>query len=189
MSGRGITTAFNTLILGGAQSGKSKYALRLGEEYIKATNKGTARGLYVATAQPLDQEMEEKIQRHKLERGPQWETVEEPTEVPNIIRKSSGLYPVILVDCLTLWMSNLMEHKPNSIELSARDLFDALLETTGPIIMVSNEIGLGLVPGEAVGRKYRDLSGRLHQRLAEICDRVILVVAGLPLELKGNSIK
>ena len=189
MSGRGITTAFNTLILGGAQSGKSKYALRLGEEYIKATNKGTARGLYVATAQPLDQEMEEKIQRHRLERGPRWETVEEPTEVPNIIRQCSGIYPVILVDCLTLWMSNLMEHKPNSIELSARDLFDALSETTGPIIMVSNEIGLGLVPGEAVGRKYRDLSGRLHQRLAEICDRVILVVAGLPLELKGNSNK
>ena len=189
MSGRGITTAFNTLILGGAQSGKSKYALRLGEEYIKATNKGTARGLYVATAQPLDQEMEEKIQRHKLERGPQWETVEEPTEVPNIIRKSSGLYPVILVDCLTLWLSNLMEHKPNSIEQSALDLFDALSVTTGPTIMVSNEIGLGLVPGEAVGRKYRDLSGRLHQRLAEICDRVILVVAGLPLELKGNSNK
>ena len=182
--------AFNTLILGGAQSGKSKYALRLGEEYIKATtNKGTARGLYVATAQPLDQEMEGKIQRHRLERGPQWETVEEPTEIPNIIRQCSGTYPVILVDCLTLWMSNLMKYKPNSIEQSARDLFDALSETTGPTIMVSNEIGLGLVPGEAMGRKYRDLAGRLHQRLAEICDTVILVVAGLPLELKGNSNK
>ena len=180
--------AFNTLILGGAQSGKSKYALRLGEEYIKATtNKGTAKGLYVATAQPLDQEMEEKIQRHRLERGPQWETVEEPTEVPNIIRKCSGTYPVILVDCLTLWMSNLMEHKPNSIEQSVLDFFDALSETTSPTIMVSNEIGLGLVPGEAMGRKYRDLAGRLHQRLAEICDSVILVVAGLPLELKGNK--
>ena len=181
--------AFNILILGGAQSGKSKYALRLGEEYIMATDKDTARGLYVATAQPLDQEMEEKIQRHRMERGPQWETVEEPTEVPNIIRKSSGLYPVILIDCLTLWMSNLMSHKPDSVEHSAQDLFDALSETTGPTIIVSNEIGLGLVPGEAVGRRYRDLSGRLHQKLAEICNRVILVVAGLPLELKGNSIK
>jgi len=124
-----------------------------------------------------------------MERGVQWETIEEPIEVPNIIRQYSGIYPVILVDCLTLWLSNLMEHKPNSIEQSALDLFDALSETTGPIIMVSNEIGLGLVPSEAVGRKYRDLSGRLHQRLAEICDRVILVVAGLPLELKGNSNK
>ena len=181
--------AFNILILGGAQSGKSKYALKLGEEYIVAADKGAAKGLYVATAQPLDQEMEEKIQRHKMERGAQWETVEEPTEVPNIIRQCSGIHPVILVDCLTLWMSNLMEHKPNSIEQSAQDLFDALSETAIPTIMVSNEIGLGLVPGEAVGRKYRDLSGRLHQRLAEICDRVVLVVAGLPLELKGNSNK
>ncbi len=163
--------------------------MRLGEEYIVAADKGTARGLYVATAQPLDQEMEEKIQRHRMERGSQWETVEEPTEVPNIIRKCSGIYSVILIDCLTLWMSNLMEHKPNSIEHSARDLFDALSGTTIPTIMVSNEIGLGLVPGEAVGRRYRDLSGRLHQGLAEICNRVILVVAGLPLELKGSSIK
>jgi len=163
--------------------------LKLGEEYIKATNKGTAKGLYVATAQPLDQEMEEKIQRHKLERGARWETLEEPTEVPNIIRQCSEIYPVILVDCLTLWMSNLMEHKPDSIEHSAQDLFDALSETTIPTIIVSNEIGLGLVPGEAVGRRYRDLSGRLHQKLAEICNRVILIVAGLPLELKGNSIK
>ncbi|MEA1867981.1 MAG: bifunctional adenosylcobinamide kinase/adenosylcobinamide-phosphate guanylyltransferase [Thermodesulfobacteriota bacterium] len=182
--------AFNTLILGGAQSGKSKYALRLGEEYIKATtNKDTAGGLYVATAQPLDQEMEEKIQRHKLERGAQWKTAEEPTEVPDIIRQCSGSYPVILVDCLTLWMSNLMKDKPNSIKQSTEDLFDALSETTGPTIMVSNEIGLGLVPGEAMGRKYRDIAGRVHQRLAEICDRVVLVVAGLPLELKGNNNK
>jgi len=180
--------AFNILILGGAQSGKSKYALRLGEEYIEA-NKGAARGLYVATAQPLDQEMKEKIRRHRLERGPQWETVEEPTEIPKIIRQCSGIYPVILVDCLTLWLSNLMKHKPDSVEHSVLDLFEALSEITTPAILVSNEIGLGLVPGKAVGRRYRDLSGRLHQKLAEICDKVILIVAGLPLKLKGNSNK
>ncbi|PXF55393.1 MAG: bifunctional adenosylcobinamide kinase/adenosylcobinamide-phosphate guanylyltransferase [Deltaproteobacteria bacterium] len=176
------------LILGGAQSGKSKYALRLGEEYIEA-NKGAARGLYVATAQPLDQEMKEKIRRHRLERGPQWETVEEPTEIPKIIRQCSGICPVILVDCLTLWLSNLMKHKPDSVEHSVLDLFEALSEITTPAILVSNEIGLGLVPEKAVGRRYRDLSGRLHQKLAEICDKVILIVAGLPLKLKGNSNK
>lgn len=95
---------------------------------------------------------------------------------------------MILADCLTLWLSNFMRHKPDFIEQPARDLFDALSGTTGSTIMVSNEVGLGLVHSETMGRKYRDLSGRLHQRLAEICDSVILIVAGLLLKLKEKAI-
>jgi adenosylcobinamide kinase / adenosylcobinamide-phosphate guanylyltransferase len=165
-----------TLVLGGARSGKSRYAERLVE--------GAARsGTYCATAEPGDAEMAERIAAHRARRGPFWRTVETPLALAQAIAAEAMRDRPLLVDCLTLWLSNLLlAGKWSDAEAGA--LFSALRGAEGPVVLVSNEVGLGLVPETPLGRRFRDMAGRLNQRAAALADRVVFVAAGLPLVLK-----
>jgi adenosylcobinamide kinase/adenosylcobinamide-phosphate guanylyltransferase len=170
----GLSLAGCTLILGGARSGKSRYA----EALLAKANPRT----YLATAEPGDAEMAERIRRHRDERGSAWATREAPIELPAAIRAETG---ALLVDCLTLWLSNLMAQN-RDIESAAEQLCGAIRRPGGPVVLVSNEVGLGIVPDNALARAFRDHAGRLNQRVAAIADRVLFVAAGLPLALKGD---
>ena len=165
----------STLVLGGARSGKTRFALAQAERTRAAL-------VMIATAQPLDGEMAERIARHRGERGDRWRTVEAPLDLPGAVRTLHA-GECAVVDCLTLWVSNLM-HAGRDVERAGADLADAV---AGPaeVILVSNEVGWGIVPDNALARRFRDEAGRLHQSLAARADRVILVVAGLPLPLKA----
>ncbi len=166
-----------TLVLGGARSGKSAYAERLVE--------GAGGGTYLATAEALDQEMQDRVKDHKERRGKMWLTVEEPLDLADALKKSAinnGL--PVLVDCLTLWLSNIMAAS-RDVETEIETLISTLSGCRAPVIMVSNEVGLGIVPDNALARTFRDEAGRMNQRLAEAADRVIFVAAGLPLIMKG----
>ncbi len=143
--------------------------------------------MFIATAQALDDEMKERIERHKRERGDDWLTIEEPVRVPEKIRELDGRETVILIDCLTLWLSNLiMEHGESlrSVNESLDALIKQLERTKGSIILVSNEVGMGIVPENDLARNYRDLAGSLNQRIAAIACKVVAVIAGMPLILK-----
>ena len=164
------------LVLGGARSGKSAYALKLAEAY-------SPERLYLATAAPGDEEMAARIARHQAERGRGWTTLEEPLEVARTLGAEARSGRVIVVDCLTLWLSNLM--------LMGRDpgpgvaaLADAIRALAGPAILISNEVGMGIVPDHKLGREFRDWQGRANQEIARACDAAILIAAGLPLRLK-----
>ncbi len=167
------------LVLGGARSGKSVFGERL------VTESGLS-PVYLATAEPRDAEMTERIAAHAARRGPAWRTLEEPHALEAVLSREAASDRAILVDCLTLWLSNLMEA---DADIAARG--DALCETLrtlpGLIVLVSNEIGLGLVPETPLGRAFRDAQGRLNQAAAGAADRVVFVAAGLPLVLKGTS--
>ncbi|MBM4295141.1 MAG: bifunctional adenosylcobinamide kinase/adenosylcobinamide-phosphate guanylyltransferase [Deltaproteobacteria bacterium] len=169
------------LILGGAKSGKSRYGLNLAQNFPPPR-------LFVATGQPGDEEMAARIARHRQDRGPGWETREEPLDVAAALDESQGRYGVILVDCLTLWLSNLMLREGQTeagIDLGIRELLEVFDKTATPVILISNEVGLGIVPENALARAFRDQAGRLHQKLAAAADLVALVVAGLPWIIKG----
>lgn len=168
------------MILGGARSGKSLFAQQL------ATELG-GRVLFVATAVPLDEEMRCRIELHKKARPKTWRTVEVPTGVAEAIHAEDA--DVVIVDCLSLLVSNLLDkaHDLGDIEALQGDILDELsrlLERRGNIIIVSNEVGMGLVPNYPVGRVYRDLLGRANQFVAQRADRVYLMIAGIPLQLK-----
>ena len=165
------------LILGGAASGKSAFAEGL------VTGWGGSR-VYVATAQAWDAEMEAKIARHRSARGPGWRTVEAPHDVASVLRQASP-GEAVLIDCATLWLSNLILAEADLAEEEAR-LLAALGACAAPVAVVSNEVGLGLVPDTALGRRFREAQGGLNQRLAARADLVVLVAAGLPLALKGS---
>jgi adenosylcobinamide kinase/adenosylcobinamide-phosphate guanylyltransferase len=164
-----------TFILGGARSGKSARAQALAEAA------GETR-VYVATAEALDTEMAARIARHKADRGGGWRTVEAPLDL--VAAMDAADAPVVLVDCLTLWLSNLMHHG-RDVEAESDALCKSLGRFEGEVILVSNEVGLGLVPETPLGRAFRDAQGRLNQRVAAACDGVEFVAAGLPLRLKG----
>lgn len=170
------------LILGGARSGKSRLAQELAERHRPPL-------LYVATGEAGDPEMAARIARHREARGPAWETWEVPRELPEALARVGDGFGAVLVDCLTLWLSNLLLDNPPDSELeAARDrLLSAAAQVTCPLIFVSNEVGWGIVPDNTLARRFRDLAGRLHQRLAEKADLVVLAVAGLPLVLKPSS--
>lgn len=174
----------HTLVLGGAKSGKSAYALALGEDYIKKSALPEAKGLFIATAQAFDKEMAERINVHRTERGPMWETLEEPINISAAIINTPGIHPVIVVDCLTLWLSNLMVSSVVDVKQKMNELIDALSSAMAPVIMVSNETGLGLVPETALARRFRDEAGRLHQALSGVCTSVFFLIAGIPIKLK-----
>jgi len=171
-----VTVAGVSLVLGGARSGKTARALALA---------ATPPHVYLATAQALDGEMEARIAAHRLERGATWEVAEEPLEIAAALRAVADPATTVLVDCLTLWLSNLMHHG-RDIEAETTRLIEALGEAPNRVILVSNEIGLGLVPMEKLSRDFRDAQGRLNQRIAAAATHVEFVTAGLPLTLKGD---
>jgi adenosylcobinamide kinase/adenosylcobinamide-phosphate guanylyltransferase len=165
-----------TLVLGGARSGKSRYA----ESLITAL---PPPWVYVATGQGLDAEMAARIEAHRARRGAGWTTVEAPRELAGTL--AAHARAPVLVDCLTLWLSNLMMADA-PIEAEFDRLAQALHKATAPVVIVANEVGSGIVPDNALARRFRDLQGWLNQRIAAQADRVVLVVAGLPLFLKGR---
>lgn len=175
------------LVLGGAKSGKTAWALKEAERRLAMPQNLSDvtmgfRALYVATAQPLDSEMHERIQRHREERGALWDTLEEPLDLPTAFYKAAG-YPVVLVDCLTMWISNLMA-KQRSVDQSFVELCNMLRQMPNQVILVSNEVGLGIVPDNPLARRFRDLAGRLHQDIAAIADEVFFVAAGIAMKMK-----
>ncbi|MEM6415299.1 MAG: bifunctional adenosylcobinamide kinase/adenosylcobinamide-phosphate guanylyltransferase [Pseudomonadota bacterium] len=166
-------------ILGGARSGKSQRALSSAETIGK-------RRVFIATAEAFDDEMAARIARHKSERGEGWTTLEEPLDVVAALKKASDQGDVCVVDCLTLWLSNLMHHD-RDLDAETEKLCKAVSASAQPIILVSNEVGLGLVPETPLGRSFRDAQGRLNQAIAGACDRVEFIAAGLALILKSPS--
>ena len=166
-----------TLVLGGARSGKSCYA-----ETIVAAHPPP--WIYVATAEPLDDEMKGRIAAHRARRGAAWRVVEAPRDIASAIACAPA-GAAVLVDCLTLWLSNLVLADAD-IDAESDRLDDALAQASGPVVLVSNEVGSGIVPNNALARRFRDAQGRLNQRIAVRADRVVLMVAGLPLVVKGT---
>ena len=171
MAGAGLT-----LVLGGARSGKSRYA----EGLIAAWPPPWT---YLATAEAGDAEMAARIAAHRLRRGSPWQTVEVPRNLADALQSCRG--QPALVDCLTLWLSNLMLADAD-LDAEVVRLEGALAAAAAPVIVVANEVGSGIVPDNPLGRRFRDWQGTLNQRIAAAADRVVLVVAGLPLVLKGS---
>ncbi|HJM48261.1 MAG TPA: bifunctional adenosylcobinamide kinase/adenosylcobinamide-phosphate guanylyltransferase [Alphaproteobacteria bacterium] len=165
-----------TLVLGGARSGKSRYA-----EGLLADWSGTR--IYLATAEAGDAEMQARIRHHRERRGEAWMTVEEPLELAAALVREAQGGRAVLVDCLTLWLSNITLAE-RDIEAEAAALIAALGRCAGPIVLVSNEVGQGIVPENPLARRFRDDAGRLHQEVARVADRVVLVTAGLAQILK-----
>src|SRR5215470_10811912 len=172
------TTPQLTLVLGGARSGKSRYA----ENLITASRPPW---IFMATAEPGDPEMTERIALHRRWRGPEWQTIEAPHDLTAALAAVAADVPV-LVDCLTLWLSNRMLAGAD-MEAEIAGLEAALGGRRGPVVLVSNEVGSGIVPDNEVARRFRDLQGRLNQRMAARADRVVLVVAGLPIAVKDTK--
>lgn len=173
MEGRGSRTL---LILGGARSGKSRYAQARAEAFDGEL-------VYVATAQALDDEMAARIDQHRADRGPRWRTIEAPFDLADVIGVEARSDAVLVVDCLTLWLSNLMFAGRDSSAEAAR-LSEVLARAAGPVILVANEVGLGIVPDNALARRFRDAAGIVNQAVAAVVDEAVLVVAGLSLRLK-----
>ena len=165
------------LVLGGARSGKSAHAERM----VAARGE---RLIYVATAQAFDDEMRERIGVHRARRDERWTTIDAPVDLPGALRHNSQAGAPILVDCLTLWVTNLLlgDH---DMDAAFAELEEALGLAAGPIVLVANETGLGIVPDNALARAFRDRAGQLNQLIAGLADRVDFVAAGLPLTLKG----
>jgi adenosylcobinamide kinase / adenosylcobinamide-phosphate guanylyltransferase len=173
--------AGHVLVLGGARSGKTGFAEKL------AMRAGD-RPLYLATAQALDEEMKDRVRLHQQQRHRRFATIEEPLALPSALETAAEAHDVILVDCLTLWITNLLGANRNVAE--AVDELAAILPRIehSRVILVSNEVGLGIVPDNPMARMFRDLAGSAHQRLADICSEVHFVVAGLPMTLKGERL-
>ncbi|KPW27987.1 Cobinamide kinase/cobinamide phosphate guanylyltransferase [Pseudomonas amygdali pv. mellea] len=170
------------LILGGARSGKSRLAEKLAAD-------SALKVIYIATSQPLDGEMNQRVASHRARRPEHWGLVEEPLELARVLRENAASDRCLLVDCLTLWLTNLlMLDDPERLLQEREALLDSLAGLPGEIIFVSNETGLGVVPLGELTRRYVDEAGLLHQALAERCQRVVLTVAGLPLTLKGTAL-
>lgn len=165
------------LILGGARSGKSRHAEHLAEQSGRAV-------VYIATAEALDAEMSARIAHHRAQRPAGWALVEEPLALAAVLRTEAAPERCLLVDCLTLWLGNLLAADAVRMQHEIDALCATLPHLPGEILLVSNEVGWGIVPDNPLARRFRDEAGRLHQRLAALCDRVTLVVTGLPLALK-----
>jgi len=167
-----------TLVLGGARSGKSRYAQKLAEETGRQV-------VYIATATADDNEMKSRIEQHQRERPASWCIVEEPLKLSEVIMQNMDNKHCILVDCLTLWLSNMMAEKNiTEVEQQVDDLVKTVREVNTDLIMVSNEVGQGIVPLGELSRQFVDESGRMHQKLAQVCESVVFAIAGLPQILK-----
>ena len=167
------------LVLGGCRSGKSDHALNLAE------NMGS-RCIFVATCVPRDEEMRQRVKRHKAERSETWQTLEVPVDLCGAIAEHSPFADVMLVDCLTLWLNNLLMETEDvdRIRKNIGRLADAIQNAPHAIVLVSNEVGAGIVPENPLARLYRDLAGWTNQAMAAVCDRVIWTVAGIPVTIK-----
>ncbi|MBL8575302.1 MAG: bifunctional adenosylcobinamide kinase/adenosylcobinamide-phosphate guanylyltransferase [Hyphomicrobiaceae bacterium] len=180
-AGDGRDNPLVELVLGGARSGKSRYGERRCE--------GAAAPLYIATAQAFDDEMAARIDHHRARRDGRWSTVEVPLDLADALdaacADAAGRSQPVLVDCLTLWLTNVMLGG-RDVEAETARLLAALARATRPVILVSNEVGLGLVPETALGRAFRDAQGRLNQAVAAVAGRVVFIAAGLPLVMKGG---
>jgi adenosylcobinamide kinase/adenosylcobinamide-phosphate guanylyltransferase len=172
-----------TLIIGGCRSGKSGHALDLGEKSAGRRN------LFVATGQAGDPEMEKRIKRHQEERGDRWQTVEEPVDIVGVLEQQGPGADIAIIDCLTLWTSNLMMafDTDETIIREMHRLSQLITEPPCPIILVSNEVGLGIVPENPLARRFRDLTGWCNQRVSKACKRVVWMVAGIPVTIKPSS--
>jgi adenosylcobinamide kinase/adenosylcobinamide-phosphate guanylyltransferase len=172
-----------SLVLGGVRSGKSHFAQNL------AAAVG-GRVAFIATAEALDAEMQQRITRHREERSASWTTLEAPLALEAAILQCSGHFDIILIDCLTLWTSNLMAAEGSDVDrifARADRLCEALCQITSSVVLVSNEVGSGIVPESESGRLYRDLLGGINQRVAAVADKVLLLVAGCPLTVKDSA--
>lgn len=165
------------LVLGGARSGKSQYA-----EGLAQSNEGSL--IYIATAYAGDAEMRQRIARHRARRGKLWRTIEEPLKLVEVLRREAKGELFILVDCITLWISNLLLGG-GPVQEAVDELIDILPDLEARIVLVSNEVGLGIVPDNALARRFRDEAGLANQKLAAACSEVVFMAAGLPLKLKG----
>ena len=178
-------------VLGGARSGKSVFA-------IQQASKISGKKAYIATAEALDEEMQQRIEEHKRQRGNDWITYEEPLKIAEVIKEIDDHYSVIVIDCITLWLSNLIH-----TELVTSDEINYLMDVlTGnkskiemdrpspesPIFIVSNEVGMGIVPDNEIARRFRDMAGLLNQKIAEIADEVYITFSGIPVKVKYNNV-
>lgn len=176
------------LVTGGSRSGKSAYAQKMAEDLH-------GRRAFVATCPPVDEEMRARIRRHQeARRGSDWHTIEETIDLANVVRGARG-YDVLLIDCLTLWVNNLIykaeqegrEVEEAEVERRCHDLLAACAEWPGTVIFVTNEVGMGIVPDNPVSRRYRDLVGRCNQVVGAAADTVALLVCGIPVKVKGGD--
>jgi adenosylcobinamide kinase/adenosylcobinamide-phosphate guanylyltransferase len=163
-------------ITGGVRSGKSSFVL-------KEASKIPSKKVYIATAEALDEEMRERIEDHKRKRGRDWDTYEEPIKIADVIKNIKDQYSVIVIDCLTLWLSNLFLNNKN-VEKEIEYFCCSLSTVHCPLFIVSNEVGMGIVPENKMARNFRDMAGILNQKVAKISDEVYVVVAGIPLKIK-----
>lgn len=166
-------------VIGGARSGKSRYAQARAEA-------AGGKPIFVATAEAFDDEMRDRIARHRADRDARWRTVEAPRDLPAALDALNTSDAVVLVDCLTLWVSNLLLADADMAR-AGRQLCDAIARFDGALILVANEVGLGIVPDNALARAFRDAAGQLNQAVAAAADEVVLLTAGLPLTLKARA--
>jgi adenosylcobinamide kinase/adenosylcobinamide-phosphate guanylyltransferase len=168
-------------VIGGCRSGKSTYAMKTAEK-VPAEQK-----IFIATCVPQDDEMKQRVARHQKERSQNWVTVEAPLDLPQAILQNSRKGDVILVDCLTLWVSNLLMETGNEINIEDRtsQLIEALEKAASPIVLVSNEVGTGIVPENKLARQYRDIIGLVNQAVAKTAGKVIWMIASIPVTVKG----
>lgn len=173
-----------SLIIGGGRSGKSSYA----QDYALSVCEGTESRAYIATAEPIDEEMKARIAAHQKDRGDRFITIEEPLELAKAIKDLPPSVEVCVVDCLTVWLGNLLHHEgiPSKRFAQMDELYEVLRHPPCDILLVTNETGLGLIPADEESRSFRDLAGWMNQDIAQIARNVILLVAGLPLALKGE---
>jgi adenosylcobinamide kinase/adenosylcobinamide-phosphate guanylyltransferase len=166
-------------ITGGARSGKSTFAEKL-------ANSLSGKRAYLATAQALDAEMVARVEQHRKRRGSAWDTFEEPLAAAELLKKLSSTHDIVLLDCLTLWLSNVMAHTDGDGAVLSRsdDLVSAIKDFSGACIVVSNEVGLGIVPDNPLARRFRDLAGLLNQKTAQVADEVYFTAAGIPVKIK-----
>jgi adenosylcobinamide kinase/adenosylcobinamide-phosphate guanylyltransferase len=167
------------LVIGGCRSGKSRHALHLAEQV-------PGQKIFIATCIPQDKEMKQRVAHHQQQRDTAWETIEEPISLPEAITKQGLKGNVLLVDCLTLWINNLImdDRKYDKIDTHIIELIRSLDKAECPVILVSNEVGCGIVPENKLARRFRDIIGFANQKVADCVDRVIWMVAGIPVKIK-----
>ena len=171
-----------TLMIGGCKSGKSRHALELAEKL-------NSRRIFIATCIPFDEELKERISRHQQERDETWKTVDVPINLPEAISAHDGNNTVLLVDCLTLWINNLLmaSEDQSYVDQNVEKLLQSLSRARCPVILVANEVGAGIVPENRLARLFRDAAGSANQRIAAAADQVIYMVAGIPMTIKGEK--